>query len=133
MKRVFITGILSCIASIGVGLGIAKLIVSTQSLYLSSVAIWSVITMAVSYTIIINALFFFIRRWNGCIEKLGGFTFSFIIWISSLVLIWVIKDFLSTKQLESVIQLILIATAQITLIGFFSTQSLRTCNYNPNK
>ena len=83
-------------------------------------------------SLIINALFFYIRRWDGCIEKLGGLTFTILTLAAAMVPLILFRR--EAPSISSLIcSLTVILSLQTLLIGWIGTVMMRTRNFKPPK
>ncbi len=85
------------------------------------------------FSILIPITFFFIRRWDGCIEKLGGLTFAGALWLASVAPLLLISPMLQGHVKEISCTFMMHHTVHIVLITLISTHLLRTSNYTPPK
>jgi integral membrane sensor domain MASE1 len=133
MRKLVVSIILSTLAALIIGWIVSYLLIDPD--YKDHIRMpWlnTSINMAVFYSLILNTFFFYIRRWDGCIEKLGGALFSFFIYLISAFPIYFILDFY-LKNDGLLHQLLIILFFQIAGIGLIATHFLRTKNFNPPK
>ena len=123
MRRPAVSFVLSLLLNSGAGWLLGRWISLTNE---------TVIISAVFVSAILHLLFFYIRRWDGCIEKLGGLTFSFL----TLAAIW-LPLFLIRRENAGLTDLVCSLTAllsvQTALTGWIATVWMRTRNFRPPK
>ncbi|HLB58503.1 MAG TPA: hypothetical protein VJL87_00270, partial [Bdellovibrionota bacterium] len=85
---------------------------------------------ALCLSIIVNLNFFFIRRWGGCIEKLGGFTFSLYLYLTMLTGLGLLI-FSDVITMGALLPYAIFLTIQMIVIGWIATVFLRSKNYTP--
>jgi len=125
MKQLVISIVLGTIAAFLLGFGAIALYDWNFPLSLN-------LYSALCLSLLINLDFFFIRRWDGCIEKLGGFTFTLFLFLASFL----ISGFMVSAGIltwVAVLPTLWFLGFQFIAIGVVSTHFLRTTNYTPPK
>ena len=126
MKRVAYSIFTSIALALFVGMG---------SLYchVESVLLKPVIMSAITIGVLVNLMFFFIRRWDGCIEKLGGATFTLFLLLAVVMSLVSVASLLPSTYTELLGQFTTIISLQFIFVGWVATQFLRTSHFKPLK
>lgn len=88
-------------------------------------------SFAVSLFIVV--LFFFIRRWDGCIEKLGGLTFTLLPWLLSMLPIYILIQITEPAGHTVLFTVASVLSIEFVFAGLITTHYLRTCHFDPPK
>lgn len=117
MKRVVVSIIVSAVLGVVVG-------VVVKYLFFEDAGFATIVISSLAYAMVINLLFFYIRRWDGCIEKLGGATFTFFVLLLTIIPHVLLMEFE---------WLLVLLACQVVAIGIVATHCLRTTNFTPPK
>lgn len=91
------------------------------------------VSLGLIFSAVINLCFFFIRRWDGCIEKLGGLTFTALLWLSAVTPLLTFRWIFLPEQQALIGTLMAIMSSQVPVIGFITTYFQRSKNFSPPK
>ena len=130
MKPVFLSTCFSIIASSIIG---SVLFSALVHIYDLSLKLPPLLIGGVVFSILVNICFFFIRRWDGCIEKLGGLNFSLCLFLAATMPIVVFQSLIPEDIRCLLWTHFSILFFQFVGIGMISTHFLRTQNYSPPK
>ena len=134
MRRVIASIIVSIVFAVFVGVGIEYCLMDTPfNHHDTKPLLMPILVAAHFYGLLINLVFFYIRRWDGCIEKLGGALFTFFIYLASMGPLYFLKMHFEDSLQVLTGQFAFVVFAQLIVIGFLSTHFLRTSNFNPPK
>lgn len=134
MKRVIASTVASMIVAVFVGVGLQYCLMDTPFHHHDTMPLLRPILLAAHfYALLVNLVFFYIRRWDGCIEKLGGATFTFFIYLATIAPLYFFKMHFDEPLQALTQQFSFVVLVQLAFIGFLSTHFLRTKNFNPPK
>lgn len=134
MKRVIGSIVISIFLSVITGVGLEYCLQDTPFHHHDTFPLLKpILYSAHFFGVLINLVFFYIRRWDGCIEKLGGLTFTFLLYLASISPLLFFRNLLTSDQQTLLMHFILNLFVQFSVIGFVATHFLRTKNFNPPK
>ncbi|MFC2074973.1 hypothetical protein ACFLRA_01715 [Bdellovibrionota bacterium] len=85
---------------------------------------------ALCFSLLFNLNLFFIRRWGGCVEKLGGFTFCLFLFLSAFLALSLLVA-IKVHTWVAILPYLAFLFIQMGVIGIVSTIFLRSKNYSP--
>ena len=134
MKRVIASIIVSIVFAVFVGVGLQYCLMDTPFHHHDTMPLLKPILYAAHfYGLLVNLVFFYIRRWDGCIEKLGGATFTFLIFLASVGPLYFLSMHFDEALKTLMNQFVFVICVQLAVIGFLATHFLRTKRFNPPK
>lgn len=134
MKPVVGSIVVSIFLSVVTGVGLGYCIQDTPFHHRDTMPLLAPILYAAHFfSVLINLVFFYIRRWDGCIEKLGGLTFTVFLYLASVSPLLFFKNLLSSDQQILLTHFTIVLFAEISVIGFVATHFLRTKHFVPPK